>query len=46
MPEEPGATFTFPFTDIEGSTRIWERNPEAMSAALACHDAIHKTARA
>jgi class 3 adenylate cyclase len=31
---------TFLFTDIEGSTRLWDANAEAMSAALARHDAL------
>ena len=31
---------TFLFTDIEASTRRWEDDPAAMSAALARHDAI------
>jgi predicted ATPase len=31
---------TFLFTDIEGSTRLWESAPEAMRIALAHHDAI------
>ena len=31
---------TFLFTDVEGSTRLWERDPAAMSADLARHDAI------
>lgn len=31
---------TFLFTDIEGSTRMWEEQPEAMRAALARHDAL------
>ena len=34
------ATVTFLFTDIEGSTELWERNPTTMPAALARHDAI------
>ncbi len=33
-------TFTFLFTDVEGSTRLWERFPDAMKAALSRHDAI------
>ena len=33
-------TVTFLFTDIEGSTGLWEQYPEAMKAALARHDAI------
>ena len=31
---------TFLFTDIEGSTRLWEQHPDAMRAALARHDAL------
>lgn len=37
-------TLTFLFTDIEGSTQLWERSPEAMQAALARHDAILRQA--
>jgi class 3 adenylate cyclase len=32
------------FTDIEGSTRLWEQKPEQMSAALAWHDRIARSA--
>jgi predicted ATPase/class 3 adenylate cyclase len=35
----PG-TVTFLFTDIEGSTRLWERDAAAMQAALDRHDEI------
>jgi predicted ATPase/class 3 adenylate cyclase len=35
---------TFLFSDIEGSARRWERNPEAMSAALARHDELLRSA--
>ena len=38
--EPLSGTVTFLFTDIEGSTRLWEEHPEAMSKALARHDAI------
>jgi predicted ATPase len=31
---------TFVFTDIEGSTRRWERDPEAMRTALLAHDEV------
>ena len=31
---------TFLFTDIEGSTRLWEAHPEAMREALATHDEL------
>ena len=34
----PKGTVTFLFTDIEGSTKLWERGPEAMSEALPRHD--------
>ena len=40
MTEPAGATITFLFTDIEGSTRHWEANPEAMRQALARHDTL------
>ena len=36
----PTGTITFFFTDIEGSTRLWEHHPEAMGAALQRHDAL------
>ncbi len=35
---------TFLFTDIEGSTRLWEQHPERMSVALARHDALTRAA--
>jgi predicted ATPase/class 3 adenylate cyclase len=36
----PAGTITFLFTDIEGSTRLWEQHPEAMKVAHARHVAI------
>ncbi len=36
----PTGTVTFMFTDIEGSTVRWERDPAAMRVALRRHDAI------
>ena len=44
MAEPHTGTLTFLFTDVEGSTRLWERSPEAMSLALARHDEILRTA--
>jgi predicted ATPase/class 3 adenylate cyclase len=38
MHELPTGTVTFLFTDIAGSTRLWEEQPEAMRAAVARHD--------
>jgi predicted ATPase/class 3 adenylate cyclase len=35
---------TILFTDIEGSTALWERDPERMRPALACHDALSRAA--
>src|SRR5262249_2461188 len=35
----PTGTVTFLFTDIEGSTQLWEQHPDAMRLALAPHDA-------
>jgi len=40
----PTGTVTFLFTDIEGSTRLWERHHSAMQQALAHHDAILRDA--
>ncbi|HEY1883386.1 MAG TPA: adenylate/guanylate cyclase domain-containing protein, partial [Candidatus Cybelea sp.] len=36
----PSGTVTFLFTDIEGSTALWERDPAAMREALAAHDEL------
>ena len=36
----PIKTLTFLFTDIQGSTRLWEQHPDAMRAALARHDTL------
>ena len=44
MPEASTGTVTFLFTDIEGSTRMWEKCPEAMQEALARHDEILRDA--
>src|SRR3954452_23762044 len=40
----PSGTVTFLFTDIEGSTRRWEADPEAMRAALVLHDETLRSA--
>lgn len=43
----PTGTVTFLFTDIEGSTRLWQEQPEAMSAAHARHDeTLHRAIKA
>ena len=38
--EIPTGTVTLLFTDIEGSTRLWEAEPEAMTRGLRRHDEI------
>jgi class 3 adenylate cyclase len=38
--ELPVGTVTFLLTDIEGSTRLWETEPEAMKMALQRHDRL------
>jgi predicted ATPase/class 3 adenylate cyclase len=43
-PLQPTGTVTFLFTDIEGSTRLWEKQHAAMQVALAQHDAILRNA--
>lgn len=40
MSERHTGIVAFLFTDIEGSTRLWEEDQGAMSAALSQHDAI------
>jgi predicted ATPase/class 3 adenylate cyclase len=44
MADSPTGTVTFLFTDIEGSTRMWEQDPQAMSDALARDDDILQNA--
>ena len=36
----PSGTVTFLFTDIEGSTRLWEQHPGVMGACVARQDAL------
>src|SRR5262245_60580669 len=43
MAELPSGTVTFLFTDIEGSTRLWEQHPDAMRQSLVRHDALVET---
>ncbi|MEM7093416.1 MAG: adenylate/guanylate cyclase domain-containing protein [Actinomycetota bacterium] len=38
--ELPSGMLTVMFTDVEGSTSHWERNPESMRTAMADHDRL------
>ena len=40
MRELPSGTVTFLFTDIEGSTALWERDQVATATAVARHLAL------
>jgi predicted ATPase/class 3 adenylate cyclase len=40
MSHPPQGTVTFLFTDIQGSTRLWEEHPEQMRPALERHDSL------
>jgi class 3 adenylate cyclase len=44
MHEPPLGNATLLFTDIAGSTRLWERDPERMRDALARRHAIRSAA--
>ena len=44
MPDWPTGTVTFLFTDIEGSTRLWEQQAEAMQVAFQRQEAILRQA--
>jgi predicted ATPase/class 3 adenylate cyclase len=40
----PSGVVTFLFTDVEGSTRRWEKDADAMRIALAAHDEVLRAA--
>ncbi len=44
MADRPLGTVTLLFTDIEGSTRLWEQFPEAMHHVIARHDKLLREA--
>ncbi|HEX6305526.1 MAG TPA: adenylate/guanylate cyclase domain-containing protein [Anaerolineales bacterium] len=43
-PPSAPTTLTFLFTDLEGSTRLWQQYPQAMKTALARHDELLRAA--
>ena len=44
MAELPNGTVTFLLTDVEGSTALWQADPESMRVALARHDVLFEDA--
>ncbi len=40
MADLPTGVVTFIFTDVEGSTRLWEQHPDAMRQAMTRHDEL------
>ncbi len=44
MTSPPTGTVTFMFTDVEGSTKMWERSPHAIHRSLSRHDEILREA--
>ena len=41
---QPSGVVSLLFTDVEGSTRLWAGDADAMSASLRVHDQILRTA--
>ncbi|MGA2502526.1 MAG: adenylate/guanylate cyclase domain-containing protein [Anaerolineales bacterium] len=37
MDQPPSGTVIFIFTDIEGSTKLWQQYSDTMKEALSCH---------
>src|SRR5215213_3779674 len=44
MPDLPSGTVSFLFTDVEGSTALWERDRQAMATAVDRHLELLRTA--
>ena len=44
LAQSTATTWTFLFTDLEGSTRLWQQYPEAMKTVLARHDELVQAA--
>ena len=42
--DPPSGVVTFLFTDVEGSTRRWEADADAMRVSLAAHDEVLRSA--
>ena len=44
VPAAPSGTVTIVFTDVQDSTKLWDRDPEMMRRVLTAHDAIMRSA--
>jgi predicted ATPase/class 3 adenylate cyclase/nucleotide-binding universal stress UspA family protein len=42
--DQASKTYTFLFTDLEGSTRLWEQFPQTMKTSLERHDVLLRSA--
>ena len=40
MPDLPSGTITYLFTDVEGSTPLWQQHPNEMKSVMARHDSL------
>ena len=40
MPDLPIGTITYLFTDVEGSTLLWQQHPHEMNSVMARHDSL------
>ena len=40
MPDLPTGTITYLFTDVEGSTPLWQQHPDEMRSVMARHDSL------
>ncbi len=43
VPAAPSGTVTIAFTDVQDSTKLWDRSPDLMRKVLTAHDAIMRS---
>ncbi len=46
VPAAPSGTVTLVFTDVQDSTKLWDRSPDLMRRVLTAHDAIMRSTMA
>jgi len=44
LPQLPSGTVTFLFSDIEGSTSLWDHSPDLMAGAIKRHAQVFRSA--